>query len=608
MSFGIGALAAFAGLLALAGLFFLLQRLRVRHRLVVVETTLFWKQAIEDARARVFVERFRHPLVYALLLLIGSLLWLAFARTSWRLGPLRDTLVLFDASAGMGVGDRFALARDEVLRLTAGLDPERRRVVLCAERPRTLLAPGEHAQLLRERLEGMAPAAVPSTVEQALRTALHVKRDLPLDVVIVGCSAPDPSLVAALSSSGPGAKAAGPADVRVRRVVVDGLSDAASLVLRGNRGITALGSSAAKSAAPDRADILVEVGFGQDADAVVPRLWIDGAVFEAVDRVERSDVVGSASGGLSHQRFVFRDIVSRGQEVEVRLPADGILAADDVARAVLPRREPLRVVVLTELPAAFERALAVDVGLEVLRTAPRDGKHVVIRRGGGSLDGGGLSNTAPALVLVDEPRDHAFFFHCDATEDASAALASLHARLGLGEVDATEIATKTRRAITAGAAQAERRGIEVWSELFSKDHEVATSRALPLFVSLGLRWIAGLEDVPATAPIGSELAFADQAGGSVTTGSVKVQDATGRWIDSGGAKFRPAAGGTYVSERGTRFAATLLDPLVTAGTTLEHVEEHDAAAASFDLVPWLLLLATVLLVVEWILFQHGRIP
>jgi len=48
------------GLVALAGILFALQRLRVRHRDLRVPTTLFWKEAVERARARTLVERFRH--------------------------------------------------------------------------------------------------------------------------------------------------------------------------------------------------------------------------------------------------------------------------------------------------------------------------------------------------------------------------------------------------------------------------------------------------------------------------------------------------------------------------------------------------------------------
>ena len=68
-----------AGLIGLALLLFGLQWLRVRHRRVEVVTTLFWREAIEETRACVLWQRFRHPWAYLLSLLIVGLLWLAWA-------------------------------------------------------------------------------------------------------------------------------------------------------------------------------------------------------------------------------------------------------------------------------------------------------------------------------------------------------------------------------------------------------------------------------------------------------------------------------------------------------------------------------------------------
>ena len=70
---------ALVGAAALVGLAFLLQRLKVRHREVLVPTTLFWREAVERSEARKLTERFRHPLAFLLVVLILLLLWLALA-------------------------------------------------------------------------------------------------------------------------------------------------------------------------------------------------------------------------------------------------------------------------------------------------------------------------------------------------------------------------------------------------------------------------------------------------------------------------------------------------------------------------------------------------
>ena len=85
------------GLAVIAAGLFLLQRLRVRHRPHEVVTTLFWREALEEARARVLVRRFRHPLAYLLLLLIAGLLWIGFAEPSFSAGADEDHVLLVTA-------------------------------------------------------------------------------------------------------------------------------------------------------------------------------------------------------------------------------------------------------------------------------------------------------------------------------------------------------------------------------------------------------------------------------------------------------------------------------------------------------------------------------
>ena len=100
---GLAAGTILAGLAAIAGVLFLLQRLRVRHRPVLVISTLFWRAAVEEARARVLVERFRHPLVYLFLLAICAFLWLAAAGLDGEDRDGRRHLVLVEGSAAAGV-------------------------------------------------------------------------------------------------------------------------------------------------------------------------------------------------------------------------------------------------------------------------------------------------------------------------------------------------------------------------------------------------------------------------------------------------------------------------------------------------------------------------
>ena len=111
LTFFSGAVTA-AGIAALAGGLFWLQRLRVRHREVPVVTALFWREAVEETRARELRLRFRHPLAYLFILAICAALWLAAAGLRFEAGSDRSVVLLLDASAGMARGTRVRVRLD----------------------------------------------------------------------------------------------------------------------------------------------------------------------------------------------------------------------------------------------------------------------------------------------------------------------------------------------------------------------------------------------------------------------------------------------------------------------------------------------------------------
>ncbi|NRA96067.1 MAG: VWA domain-containing protein, partial [Planctomycetes bacterium] len=243
MSFAnLSGLGVVLGVAGLAGALFLLQRLRVRYQPKRVVTTLFWKEALEEARARVLVRRFRHLLAYLFVLLIASLLWLGFADPQWKGSEDADHVILIDGSAGMAYGDRFERVIEAARSHAASLPRDRRAVLLCGSHIRTLLLPGEHERVLDRRLEGVTPDACPATVEPALRALAHARdAGRSLNVVVAG-DAPVRDETSTLL----------PADVTVSRLTTASAHD-------DNSGITALGVVSAASGAWDRVDVLAEI-------------------------------------------------------------------------------------------------------------------------------------------------------------------------------------------------------------------------------------------------------------------------------------------------------------------------------------------------------------
>ena len=161
MSFvNLSPLAFAAGLLAIAGILYLLQQLRTRFNEVTVATTMFWAEAVRDAPVRVLRQRFRHLLAYLLALLIAWLLWLGFADPDRSESSTTSYYVLFlDGSAGSVAGDEFDRSKERLTRYVSGLPRDNREVVFGGSHTVQLLAPGEDAAILERRLNTVSPSA-----------------------------------------------------------------------------------------------------------------------------------------------------------------------------------------------------------------------------------------------------------------------------------------------------------------------------------------------------------------------------------------------------------------------------------------------------------------
>lgn len=553
---------ALLGLAALAAGLFLLQRLRVRHRDVEVPTTLFWREAVEETRARVLVRRFRHPLAYLLLVGIASLLWLAAGGLRGGASDDRAWLLVLDGSAGMAHGARFEEARALLLEEAAALPADVREVWWAGAHARLLLRRGENARLLAERLEGLVPETAPARVEERLLAAAGARDSAPLEVRVYGDA---PLRAEALSLLGDG--------VEVLRRMPEPEPAA------GNRGILALGVAEAASGAWDRVDVSVALAGG--ADGLVATL--DG---EAVGLPPVEDV------GIDGRPLLrWSDLPARGQTLALTLPADAF-PLDDRAELVLPDRPPLRVAVSPSLQALFAPLLDADPAL-VVAGGEAD---VVVRRAGEAL-GAGL----PALEFAPaDEGSHALLVRHDAWDDPAALLRAAYDALGLGEIDALSLAQELQRPVTLGVETGAASAVVVWDLLLDPASGFPATRSFPLLLARSLRWLSGAGSVPPYAEAGRALAF----------GAGAWSDGAGVVHASAGGAFVPPAAGRYERADGARVAVSLSDPPATLATPslgLAAVPAPDAPGG-LPAWTWLALLAFALLLAEWLLFQQGRIP
>lgn len=563
----------FAGLAALGAALFVLQRLQVRHRDVVVPTTMFWREAVEQARARVLFQRFRHPWAFVLACAIAACLWLGFAGPTLAGVGDREHVVLVDGSAAAAHAGRWDAVRAALDRELGDL-PSDRTVVLCGAAPRTVLAPGEHPALLRARLDGLAPAASSPAMDRELSRLRGEARERPLTVTWLGDTAPP---------EGVGG------DVEVRWVAPEGAP-------RPNAGIFALGMRHAASGVAGAVDVLVDVGGAVELAGRTPTVAVDGEPLGTVTARQRDAEEGDAGG---RQRFAVRDVPARGGLLEVSLQVgegDG-LPLDDRATLRLPDLAPIRVALGDGVPGALATALAADASVQWADA----GGEVDLRVG---LEGALPPGDGPALVLATAATGHAFVLVTDDERAADRSLRDAVAALGLDQLDGAALAEETRRPITVGLERGAPRELRLWQALFAADLEFARTRALPVVVANGVRWLVGRPPLVPFAAAGEPLlgALDGRSGGSWVDGE-------GRLLDPLGARFEPPTAGVFAGDE-FAVAASLLSPAVTeagAGRAMD-VTPAAVGGGSGDVVTWLALLALCLLAAEWFFYRTGRMP
>lgn len=568
MTFALPVPVLLAGAVLIAGLLFALQRLRVRERVVALAGAMLWRQAARVTPPRILTERFRRWLAYLLALAIALLLWIGAGRPERVPGPTdRHHVFYLDAAAPMMAGNAYAEARRALIADVATVPAAQRTVYLGDPDDATVLEPGEPVALLARRLRGVQPAPRPSGF--ARWTA-----------GFASAHAHDGKVVLHYYGS-----AAATAQARRHLPSAITLSpDYVAPATPGNRGIVALGASPAASGAWDRADILVAVA-AADGSTVDPAALSLSRGGIAIDP-GRLRAIGNG-------RFVVRDVAADGGTITAALPGDAF-PADDRATLTLPMRRPIRIAIAPGVPPAMRAVIDADPALV---PATPDAADVVIRRAGDRF-----GNDRPAMILTGPAAQADTFLFATADADERAALSDGLDRLGLADLDAARLADDLRRPVAVGFAAAPRRTISVWATIFAPGSGFATTRAMPLFVAQGVRWLAGPAPWVPYAGAGRPLLDQSELYGLVPDPAIARQRLGGDLVPAGTGAYRLGARQLSVAllDRETTMAAAAVPPPLAA---------RHGAGGGID--PWFAVVmaaAALLLAVEWILYRRGVMP
>jgi hypothetical protein len=310
--------------------------LKVRQRRVPVSTNLFWRQIFEEKRPRSLWETLRHLLSPLVQIALLGLLVLALAEPvfRWEFLRARRYVLVVDNSASMNATDgaptRLASARAEGLRVIDALGPRDEMAVIAAgTEPAVACGLTGHQRTLRAALEGIEPTDGPTRVREAVELARR----------LLGGSRGRGSILLLTDAAFPGAA----------ELLADDDVDAA-LVGR-NTGNLAITRFQARRSLLDPVgyEILAEVANLSDVPAQC-RLEID------LDS-DVVDVVPLKLDAGDTWSKVIEETSAGGGRLAARLDKADALAADNQAWALLPRRTPRPVTLVTDGNLFLEKVL-----------------------------------------------------------------------------------------------------------------------------------------------------------------------------------------------------------------------------------------------------------
>ena len=479
MSFGLLSIpAVLLGIAAIAAVLFALQWLRVQHREVEVQTTLFWQVAMEESRARVFTQRFRHLPAWLLLVAIASLLWLLFGRPELASEDNTRHIVLLNWTQQNDSVRRVELKQAIV---TADrLPTAKREVIAVGEHMETLLAADEPTTLISLRADAAVPAPA-NEIDWALEAlAGTASSRQPIAVHLVGNTQVDARRLQALTV--PGA-------FIVTRVRTDADANDPTISMR------TLGVSESFEGQFDSVDV-----------------WLDFASSSG-EAVDAGRIAITASDRLIAQPL----LVSKTGRMELRgLSADGStltvsVDGETIGELTLPQRNLIRVAIGAGVPSTVRELVELDPACTVVS----DNADVML---------GSDPVTCGFCFTASGDETAAFSLTSGVDSDPESVLPAIIDALALKQIDATGLAEQSGRVIQVDVQAGPRRQVAVWSDLFEAGFNFRESRACPVFVSRTIRWLSNKPPIVEWAAVGERLPQAGPDFTRVTSESAVTTD------------------------------------------------------------------------------------
>ncbi|MEM7476284.1 MAG: hypothetical protein AAF483_14920 [Planctomycetota bacterium] len=310
--------------------------------------------------------------------------------------------------------------------------------------------------------------------------------------------------------------------------------------------------------------MLESLGFG---DAASGNFKAVDVRFQFTPEAELTNLTASLSDqpltsslqDLGNNQFLLQDLPAAGGTLSVSL------AETEVGALSLPSREAIRVQLEEGVPNVLREMIELD---EAFKLSDSTADVTIGFSEDCDLQLSSLERSAFEISTNDE--------------DPQAAMLELVDTLALRQIDATSLAQQSGQTLDVQVVSADSRSIAVWESLFTTAFDFVESRACPIFVARAIHWLA---DKP------SEVQWAEQ----------------GNTLPAAAPGFTRADGVTTLAADGRELRTTRLSRPIKESANLD---QSPAASLLWTISPytWLGVLASVLLVGEWFLYQRGRMP
>lgn len=340
--------------------------LRLRRRREPVSTLMFWEELFRERQTTSLFQRLKHLLSLLLQLLFLALLVLAVARPQFAFltKSARQLVLIIDQSASMNAIEdadrrtRLESAKQSALQTVDGLRFMDEMTVISSHTQPVIHSPfTNHQKSLREAINAIEPTDISTDLEPAFDLASAIAQTKPNPEIIIfsDFQSVSESLLVKLNSKIEQDEDTEEPNQEIKHRLVR-IGEA-----KNNVGITQFRVRKSLVNPFDYETLLRVVNASEEEKQFNVELYFKEDLF---------DVRPYTLAPGESKSEIFSNFTFEGGKLKAVLDIEDALSTDNVAYAVLPKRERISVLLVTEENPFLEKALAVDEQLDLSVVTP----------------------------------------------------------------------------------------------------------------------------------------------------------------------------------------------------------------------------------------------